>query len=305
MQATEFSVTATSLSSVATERDERAAFASMAESVQEILLPRIMQELSAPPTAALDSAEHPPRRLCGSSPALSHPGLRSYATRVRALGYRLCLDESLRGDAAHAQMAPRRVQELIAFLGSVGGYFSPARRCIGLAVDSAWHEAVHEMVHLSFDARVRRVQGAEADAKHPTSDPLWRHYQQLRNRGYTPRTAEEMMCREHELRALVTSSAPPWRWCGRALLVWDNGLLEAERELTAVAPAQRTRAQSVELERVSWLRRRITGPTARLQYLLLLGVGVTLALSTAARRLPSWRGSSSSRPSPALISQYQ
>ena len=38
---------------------------------------------------------------------------------------------------------------------TIGAYHSKSRACIGLATDSAWHEVVHEMVHLNFEARSR------------------------------------------------------------------------------------------------------------------------------------------------------
>ena len=93
------------------------------------------------------------------------------------------------------------------------------------------------------------------------------------------------MCREHELRALHASGTARWEWWGRSLLVWDNGLLEAEREL-AVAPREHwSSVQHAEWRRVRRLRAWITGPYARASQVLLAAAGVTFVL--AARRLAS------------------
>ena len=97
------------------------------------------------------------------------------------------------------------------------------------------------------------------------------------------RTAEEMVCREHELRALRASGAPLWRWWGRALLVWDNGLLEAERELAAVPEPVRTPPQRREWLRVRRLRACVTGPYARIGQLAVLGMGAAALVASAVR----------------------
>ena len=93
------------------------------------------------------------------------------------------------------------------------------------------------------------------------------------------------MCRAHETWALASSGAPVRQWGARYLLVWDNGLLEAEAELAATPAAERSAAHAAELTRVSWLRRYVTGPWPRLGYVCAAGLCSVLLVSAVAGRL--------------------
>ena len=57
---------------------------------------------------------------------------------------------------------------------------SRARGGVALAVDSRWHECVHELTHMAFHTRVRT---AAAGAPAAAEEPLRRHWEQLRARG--------------------------------------------------------------------------------------------------------------------------
>ena len=170
---------------------------------------------------------------------------------------------------------------------------SPIRRCVGLAEDCAWHEAVHELVHLSFDARHLNEEarsaspGRAAASSEAVSDshPLRQHWQSYRARGYSERVSEELVAREHELRALTCSGAPLWRWALRALFVADSALMEAQKDLSNTPAEARTPAQAAEWRRVGRVRSYLTGPTPRLAYALLPLLGLTALASTALRRL--------------------
>ena len=260
--------------SLPTERDERAKLLKM--SLPPVLPARRMLEVQ-PSRPHVDFH----RRPCASTSALKHPGLVGASRRISGMGYRLCLDESLRGDLPFAKAASRPVQELLAMLSSFGAYFSPNRKCIGLAADSTWHEVVHEMVHLTFDARVRNAPSHGAAAV----EPLRVHHEQLRARGYSERAAEEIIAHEYELRALRTSGAPMWRWAVRALLLCDNGLIEAERDLASIPHAQRSASQAAEYRRVRLLRGCVTGPGPRLGLVASVALGASLVLSCAVEKL--------------------
>ena len=141
------------LPGLATERDETITQWSMRASEVQPLLheARMMEVRPAEPTPR----EEDNGCACATASALQHPSFFRMARRARDLGYTVAVDESLRAPGPLPSHAARRVHELVAHLRSVGAYFSPGRRCIGLAADSAWHEAMHELVHLRFDARVR------------------------------------------------------------------------------------------------------------------------------------------------------
>ena len=221
-----------------------------------------MLELGAAAVAAHGHGGH--RWPASVTPAPKHPGLAGLDRRAASMGYRMAVDTSLRPDAA---MRHALAGDLVAHLMSIGAYFSRRRACIGLASDSAWHEVVHEMVHLNFDARVHRA-AREASA----AEPLRLHWEALRRRGHSDRCAEEMVCRAHELRALTTSGGVVD--AARALVVWDNMLLEAQRDLANIQPAKRSAAQAAELRRVSLLRSCVTGPHARVVAVVACGLGV-------------------------------
>ena len=299
---------------LATERDETVVRWQLSVSDVKAMLPEArMLEVSSVHLASSSGGHSMPAAaaaMCATTRAMEHPLLAGAAQRAKSLGYSVAVDESLRPNPNNIPSnASRRIHDLVAHLRSIGAYFNPSRRCIGLASDSAWHEAVHELVHLQFDARVhstaeklgsgKRGRGcsfsrskrsdvtgsssASSPSFTPAKEPLRTHWNYYRGIGYSELMAEEMVCREHELRALWASGAPPWHWWGRALLVWDNGLFEAERELAAVPEAKRSSAQHAEWLRVRRLRSYITGPYARISQLVLAGLGSVLLLSSALR----------------------
>ena len=136
------------------------------------------------------------------------------------------VDTGLSCSLADARAAPA---ELGADLLVAGGYFSPRRRCVAIAVDSAYHELVHEMIHLAFHERCVR---AAAEPGRP--DPLRTHWEAMRARGFGGDAAEELVCRAHQLHALSSSGRPVWQWGSTALLVLDSALLQASGELRAM-----------------------------------------------------------------------
>ena len=261
------------LPQLVTERDELAEHFGVHRNMLAALPETQMRQI-----VQLSSSEHRGPWPCATMPALEHPGLLGMAVRCRALGYELALDTSLRQRGTPD--APRPAQELYAHLQSIGAYFSPKRKCVGLASDSAWHEAVHEVVHLNFDAHVKLHSRAPASARHP----LRQHFEYWRSRGYGEHTAEEMVCREHELFALRSSGKPPWQWGLRALLVWDSALVEAEKDLDARRFDANDRVAAEERRRVQSLRRYVTGPRARATQVAALGlVVITMTLSLTKR----------------------
>ena len=158
----------------------------------------------------------------------------------------------------------------VAHLRTVGAYFNEERRVVGLAEDTAWHEVVHELVHLKFATRDNSS----------TAGSLRKHWLWLRSRGYSERVAEELVCRAHEMHAITSSGAPPWRWGARALLLWDSTLIEAQRDLAKTPDTQRSPVQKAEWQRIARLRNRVTGPWPRLAYCAALGL-VTVALASS------------------------
>lgn len=276
-----------------TERDEVASNNSMKSSFTTRTRMLAVDELSA-------STERPPP-LCASSRAVDHPALAIAGRHARALGYRIAVDTSLR-DRPDARELPRNAQMLLAHLHTVGAYFSPVRKCIGLAEDCTWHEVVHEICHLKFDARdinpelrhLRRQQqqgskhssAAAAPASTASDDePIRTHFLQYRARGYGPLAAEELVAREHELRALTCSGAPIWRWLPPALFVLDSALIEAQRDLASTPAPQRTPAQAAEWWRVGWIRSCITGPGPRLAYVFIPLLGASMLMGSLCRRV--------------------
>ena len=250
-----------------TERDELALLHGIV--LPASVPPALMLEVSASST---EPVSHWP---CGTVAALTHPGLPGVVRRSRSLGYTLSIDESLR-TASFGASTRGNTAALSMQLRTIGGYFSPRRACIGLAADSAWHEAVHEMTHATFDARVRRADVLSR------WEPLRVHYERQLARGYSKRMAEEMVCRAHELHALRSSGAL-WRWAGRAWLVWDNALFEAANDLAAVNYASRSAAQEAEMRRVAWLRTYLSGPTPRLATVISVAIGASVAAAAVGR----------------------
>ena len=257
-----------------------------------------------PPTTMLaieETAQHrssPSHWPCASSTALDHPGLTGTVRRARSLGYHVAVDTSLR-DWPRADM-PRAASSLLAHLHTVGAYFSPPRQCVGLAVDSMWHEAIHEMVHLQFDAhglnpeaRGRGGGGSSGSSSggggNSSSHPLRDHWLGFRARGYSERTAEELVAREHEVRALTTSGAPFWRWAIRALCVVDSALIEAQRDLATTPAAARTPAQAAEWRRVGWARSCVSGPAPRLAFAAIPVMGAATLAGAIWRRVHQHR----------------
>lgn len=223
---------------------------------------------------------------CASTPALDHPSLPGFARRAASLGYQLAVDTSLRDNPNMAGL-PRAATTLLAHLQTVGAYFSWKRKCIGLAEDSAWHEAVHEMIHLEFDARGLNPSVRGGGGLPPTEDasPLHTHWRAYRARGYSALAAEELVAREHELRSLTASGAPPWRWAVRALCIADSALVVAQNDLSSKPAAERTPAHAAESRRVHMYRSLVTGPRPRLAYAALPLIGATMLVSSAVR----WR----------------
>ena len=273
--------------SLPTERDEVAADWQISSSFKT----GDVQMLAIKSSNSIGEASAGPS--CATTLALDHPELPGLARRATSFGYHLALDTSLRNQPENTAELPRAATTLLAHLKTVGAYFSHGRRCIGLAEDTAWHEAVHEMVHLEFDARglnpsVRSSSSSSGSSgQHDDSSPLRTHWLAYRARGYSALVAEELVAREHELRSLTASGAPLWRWAIRALCVADSALVVAQNDLTATPAAQRTHAHAAEVERVSRLRSFVTGPRPRLAYAMLPLLGLTMLASSAVRR---WQG---------------
>ena len=279
---------------LATQRDEVAADLHIASAFTT----RVQMLAVDEPSSSSSPRDAPP---CASAAALDHPGLDGAARRARALGYRVAVDTSLR-DRPNIRELPRSAQFVLSHCHSLGAYFSPPRKCIGLAEDAAWHELVHELVHLNVDARninpaVRghsgtRPSAAEAAAAEAAAgpaarddDPLRTHMLGYRARGYGPLAAEELVAREHELRALTCSGAPLWRWATKALVVADSALIEAQIDLSSTPAEQRTPAQTAEWRRVGLVRGCVTGPLPRLAYVALPLVGLSVLAGAAWRRV--------------------
>ena len=289
-----------------TERDEIVALNAVPASVRKALPEAAMIELS-PSAGPIDAPPALPAAWpSGAAEALSHPGLPGVARQICGHGYQLVLDTSLRGGGG----SDPHSKELHHHLRSIGAYFSRDRRCIGLAADSAWHECVHELVHLRFD--VARRAGRDP----PEFDGFRAHWGAMRERGYSEMGAEEMVARAHEMDALRSGSRlAPWRWLPRALLLLDSTLQEASRDLqdgvlrsppaeqaaaassssASAGPAAPERARvrqlaAAELRRVEWLRRWVSGPYARAAHLGALVLVPTLAISALVRRALGSRG---------------
>jgi hypothetical protein len=229
-----------------------------------------------------------------ASKALSHPGMAGLVACARGLGYHVAVDTSLRTTVHNSGALRGRAEDLVHHLQTIGGYFSRRRRCVGLASDSAWHEAVHEMCHLKFDERVRC---ARAGALH--HEPLHLHWERMTRRGYSELTAEELVCRAHEMHAL--RARPSMASAAKALLVWDSMNLEAFRELSAIPPERRTAAQAEELRRVKLLRATVTGPLPRLGAVVAFGLVTTLSLGQLFRSVWKVRQGQGCQASPQCV----
>ncbi len=282
-------VVATPRPGMPTERDELAELNGL-EDVAQTLPPAAMLELTVSgPRSRPVLAAWPPATL----PALEHPGLPGALQRVRAHGHTTVLDTSLRGAPASSERG--LAKKLLRHLASVGAYYSEGRRCIGLAADTPYHELVHETTHLRFATRVdtsAAAAGADAPPSASYEEPLAVHWHALRRRGYSAASAEELVCREHELRALRASGGGPWQWVPRAVVVLDAALQEAREDIMAsgAAAAERAgpaprRAAADELRRIEMLRRCVTGPGARLGHLAALLLLPTLAAAAVLRGL--------------------
>ncbi|KAL1515197.1 hypothetical protein AB1Y20_004258 [Prymnesium parvum] len=245
----------------------------------------------APEAAPHGSRSAPPATLV----AINHPGLRAMVRVARSLDSRISIDTSLR-----RKPPPGTPPELGDELLRVGGYYSARRACIALAPDSLWFELVHEMVHLAFDRSVRRRgepklahEGGAADCGGVGGHhPLALHHAQLRARGYSDAGAEELVCREHEMYAL-RCSLPAADVASALLVVWDNALVDAQRDLEAGARPLHA-AAARELRRVRLLRALLTSPLARVLHLMAAGVGVSCAAAALISalwpsRAPRWR----------------
>jgi len=147
--------------------------------------------------------------------ALAHPGLRGASGVARASGCRLAVDTSLCYDvsAAGARAAAAAQPELTTDLLRVGGYFTPGRRCVALAVDSRWHECVHELTHMAFHTRVRTAPAAAA--RGAIEEPLRRHWEQLRARGLSEVSCTPATCTGPAPRALRRACSARARAPGR------------------------------------------------------------------------------------------
>ena len=196
---------------------------------------------------------------------------------MNSLGYRLAVDTSLRLPRSSAT-ASRAAAPLLDHVETIGAYFSQQRKCIGIAMDSAWHEAVHELCHAQFDARVRHAAGPQATRL----EPLRLHWERLRSLGHSEHAAEQLVCHTHELQAL--RARPSVAAASRAIVVWDNMNLDAYRDLAAVPPAQRTTRQAAELRRLALLRALVTGPAPRVGGLMTLVVGVVTIVGQMVRQ---------------------
>ena len=218
------------------------------------------------------TGEPQPGDVRPTAPAIEHPGIRSYIRRAHALGATVAVDSSLR-----RQAPPATPPALGSDLHRIGGYYNRGQSCIGLALDSAWHEMVHEMVHLVLDKRVHSKRptniGAYLGRLH---DPLALHFAHLQQRGYSAAVAEELLCREHELFALAGTPS-----LARRLLVYDSALMDAQFDLERTSSsAPLSEQQMVERRRIFLLRTCLTGPTARIAHTF--GLCAALAMLTAA-----------------------
>lgn len=205
--------------------------------------------------------------------ALDHPGIRACIGRAHAHGGTVAVDTSLRAPALPSTPAALGID-----LHSIGAYFNPQRACIGLAPDTAWHELVHEMVHLMFNKRVHSNGPATAAAyQGRLHEPLSVHFTLLKRRGHSVIGAEERVCREHELYALRSS-----RSFARRLVVYDNTLVDAQLDLEQLQHrcSEQHKNALAELRRINLLRTFVTGPRARLMHIL--GWCATFAVGTGA-----------------------
>ena len=258
-------------SNLRTEREERAqlAGAGLADLPRGEMLELIPADGTASASAGWPAADEP---------ALAHPGLRGAARSAVAAGHRLAVDTSLNFDASAdgSRAAAAARPELTTDMLRIGGYFNEARGCVGLAVDSRWHELVHEMTHLAFHSTC-----AARDDGPPS--PLRTHWASLRARGLSAHGAEEVVCREHELHALRASGAP----LSTRLVIYDNMLHDAISDLRMTAIDDRSPAQRRELRRLSAVRTYATSPGARAAHAIL---AAALALAAAAGAASSCAG---------------
>lgn len=193
------------------------------------------------------------------TPALAHPGLAAASRVTSARNDHLSVDTSL-GE----QM-----------LSHIGGYFNASRATVAVAIDSSWSELIHEMTHAAFHHRVRCGKGGP-------SDPLRTEWQALQDRGLSPRAAEELMCRHHELHALLAQGKRPWQRAATALLVIESALVDAINDIQSVPLRDRSAVQQRSLKRMTVLYL-LVNSRARIIYLVLLG-GVATALVGRALR---------------------
>lgn len=192
------------------------------------------------------------------TPALAHPGLPAMCRIAARLGHKLVIDTSLCAKE----------------LEHVGAYQNSERKCIGLAVDSLWHELVHEMVHLQLH-QPRGASGA-------VSNPLHVHLDALCERGFSEHAAEEMLAKEHELHAVEMAGHA---WSVKALILLDTWMRHAQEDLSALPSGARTRAQARELARARLTRVLVSSGATRLFHLLLGVAGASLLASNVTRAL--------------------
>jgi len=201
-----------------------------------------------------------------SGTALAHPQLRGIARRIQAAGFTLAVDTSLNYEKKPGdERLP--LQATHAVLG-IGGYFDVPRKCVGLAVDSPFHELVHEMTHLSFHCLVRAPLAtpsgpARVFSTAGTLEPLRTHFDALRRRGLSELAAEEVICREHELYVIRSAQMPIWRSWVAQLPVIDEALQQVRQGVLTVAPADRSRQQMTLLYLTSASRFLITSREAQ------------------------------------------
>lgn len=146
-------------------------------------------------------AELPPpmKGATGRTPALQHPEMAAALERVRALGYDVVIDTTVRNTGA-------------------GAYFGPGLRRIAIDSRTPWASFKHELEHLEFHERVRPhlatmkqtvagngslVSGLPREVVADIGRDRVRRIEGLLRRGLTPTNAiDETLAVDAELRAL-------------------------------------------------------------------------------------------------------
>ena len=189
------------------------------------------------------------------SAAIGHPGIAGMARIAKRYGHSLVIDTSLCAKE----------------LSHIGAYYNEHRKCVAIAVDTLWHELVHEMVHLDI-----RYGSASQGRK----GPLNQHLDSLRKRGFSAVAAEEMLCKEHELYVIDSSG---FSWSLKKLVVFDHYLRHIQEDILAVPSRERTSNQVRELRRANLLRVAVTSQGARLLHGVLSLAGMAVVAGALTR----------------------